>query len=140
MSAEFFIDTNVFLYSIDDSVECEPKRTVAREILENQRWGWSVQVAAEFFVNATSPKRSFRLNAGLASALVENWFSFPTVEITPEIVRTSISLHQRYQTSYWDSAILASARILGCHTVYTEDMNHGQDYDGVKVKNPFLLT
>jgi len=140
MSAEFFIDTNLFLYSIDDSVECEPKRTVAREILENQPWGWSVQVAAEFFVNATSPKRAFRLNADLASALVENWFSFPTVEITPEIVRSAISLHQRYQTSYWDSAILASARILGCHTVYTEDMNHGQDYDGVSVKNPFLLT
>jgi predicted nucleic acid-binding protein len=138
MSAEFFIDTNLFLYSIDDSVECEPKRTVAREILENQPWGWSVQVAAEFFVNATSPKRAFRLNADLASALVENWFSFPTVEITPEIVRSAISLHQRYQTSYWDSAILASARILGCHTVYTEDMNHGQDYDGVSVKNPFL--
>ena len=35
MSAEFFIDTNVFLYSIDDSVECERKRKVAREILEN---------------------------------------------------------------------------------------------------------
>ena len=140
MSAEFFIDTNLFLYSIDDSVECEPKRTVAREILENQHWGWSVQVAAEFFVNATSPKRAFRLNSDLASALVENWFSFPTVEITPEIVRSAISLHQRYQTSYWDSAILASARILGCHTVYTEDMNHGQDYDGVSVKNPFLLT
>jgi len=138
MSAEFFIDTNLFLYSIDDSVECEPKRTVAREILENQPWGWSVQVAAEFFVNATSPKRAFRLNADLASALVENWFCFPTVEITPEIVRSAISLHQRYQTSYWDSAILASARILGCHTVYTEDMNHGQDYDGVSVKNPFL--
>ena len=140
MSAEFFIDTNVFLYSIDDSVECEPKRKVARQILQNQPWGWSVQVAAEFFVNATSTKRVFRLNADLASALVENWFSFPTVEITPEIVRAAISLHQRYQTSYWDSAILASARVLGCHTVYTEDMNHGQDYDGVRVKNPFLLT
>ena len=139
MSAEFFIDTNVFLYSIDDSVECERKRKVAREILENQPWGWSVQVAAEFFVNATSVKRAFRLNADLASALVENWFRFPTVEITPEIVRSAISLHQRYQTSYWDSAVLASARVLGCHTVYTEDMNHGQDYEGVRVKNPFLL-
>lgn len=140
MSAEFFIDTNVFLYSVDDSVECEPKRTVAREILEKQRWGWSVQLAAEFFVNAASPKRAFRWNADFASALVENWFSFPTVEVTPEIVRSAISLHQRYQISYWDSAILASARILGCHTVYTEDMNHGQDYDGVRVKNPFLRT
>ena len=90
-------------------------------------------------MNATSVKRAFRLNADLASALVENWFRFPTVEITPEIVRSAISFHQRYQTSYWDSAVLASARVLGCHTVYTEDMNHGQDYEGVRVKNPFLL-
>ena len=140
MSAEFFIDTNVFFYSIDDSVECDPKRRIAREILENLSWGWSVQVAAEFFVNATSPKRAFRLNADLASALVENWLTFPTVEISPEIVRSAISLHQRYQASYWDSAILASARIFGCDKVDTKDMNHGQDDDGVKVKNQFMLT
>ena len=139
MSAQFFIDPNVFLDSIDDSVECKPKRTVAREILENQPWGWSVPVAAEFFVSATSPKRAFRLKTDLATALVENWFRLPTLEITSEIVRSAISLHQRYQTRDWDSAILASARILGCHTVDTEDLNHGQNDDGVTVKTPFLL-
>ena len=41
MSAEFFIDTNVFLYSIDDSVESKAKREVARQILQTQPWGWS---------------------------------------------------------------------------------------------------
>jgi predicted nucleic acid-binding protein len=29
---------------------------------------------------------------------------------------------------------------MGCTTVYSEDLNHGQDYGGVRVVNPFLPT
>jgi predicted nucleic acid-binding protein len=50
----------------------------------------------------------------------------------------AISAKQRFGISYWDAAILAAAKQLGCHTVYSEDLNHGQDYDGVRVVNPFL--
>jgi predicted nucleic acid-binding protein len=39
--------------------------------------------------------------------------------------------------SYWDAAIVAAAKKLGCHTLYSEDLNDGQDYDGVTVVNPF---
>lgn len=137
MNAEVFVDTNIFLYSIDDSAGAVEKREVAREILRVEPWGWSVQVAAEFFVNATSPKRSFRLTTDLANSLVETWLCFPTAEITADIVRDAITLHRRFQTSYWDSAILATAKSLGCHTVYSEDMNDQQDYNGVTVVNPF---
>ena len=137
MNAEVFVDTNVFLYSIDDSPAASEKREVAREILRTEPWGWSVQVAAEFFVNATSNKRSFRLTTDLAESLVETWLRFPTAEITPDIVRVAMTLHRRFQTSYWDSAILAAAKQLGCHTVYSEDLNDQQNYDGVTVVNPF---
>ena len=44
----------------------------------------------------------------------------------------------RYRLSYWDAAITVAARRLGCDILYSEDLNHGQDYDGVKVVNPFL--
>ena len=36
------------------------------------------------------------------------------------------------------SAIIAAALELGCETVYSEDLNHGQLYAGVRVVNPFL--
>ena len=137
MNAEVFVDTNIFLYSIDDNPAAAEKRDVAREILRAEPWGWSVQVAAEFFVNATSPKRSFRLATELANSLVETWLCFPTAEINAGIVRDAIALHQRFQTSYWDSAILATAKQLGCHTVYSEHLNDQQNYDGVTVINPF---
>ena len=33
--------------------------------------------------------------------------------------------------------ILAAAKQMGCRTVFSEDLNAGQDYDGVTVVNPF---
>ena len=44
----------------------------------------------------------------------------------------------RWKISLWDSLILAAARASGASELITEDLNHGQDYDGVKVINPFL--
>ena len=137
MNAEVFVDTNIFLYSIDDSPAAADKRETARELLRTQPWGWSVQVAAEFFVNATSPKRNFRLPRELAESLVNTWLRFPTADITPATVRHAMMLQRKFQTSYWDSAILATAKQLGCHTLYSEDLNDQQNYEGVVVVNPF---
>jgi predicted nucleic acid-binding protein len=137
MNAAVFVDTNVLLYTVDEDPANAAKRQRAQQLLLSEPWGWSVQVAAEFFVNATSPKRPFRLADADASALVETWFAFPTLDVTPALVRAAIDIHQRFQLSYWDAAILAAAKQMGCHTVFSEDMNDGQNYDGVIVVNPF---
>jgi predicted nucleic acid-binding protein len=137
MNAEAFIDTNVLLYTIDEDPAAAAKRQRAQELLLSGPWGWSVQVAAEFFVNATSPKRPFRLTDSAAAALVEAWFALPTIELTPDLFRAAVELRQRYQISYSDAAIIAAAKEMGCTTVYSEDLNPGQTYDGVTVVNPF---
>ncbi|MCE9554011.1 MAG: PIN domain-containing protein [Planctomycetes bacterium] len=115
------------------------KRQRAQQILLSENWGWSIQVAAEFFVNATSPKRPFRLASADAAVLLETWLAFPTVPVTADILRVAIDYHQRFQLSYWDAAILASAKQMGCRLVYSEDFSEGQDYDGVTVVNPFAV-
>jgi predicted nucleic acid-binding protein len=97
-------------------------------------------VAAEFFVNATSAKRPFKLATSAAAALVETWLAFPTADITPALFRAAVDIQQRFQLSYWDAAILAAAKQMGCRTVYSEDMNAGQNYDGVTVINPFAAS
>jgi predicted nucleic acid-binding protein len=129
MNADVFIDTNVFLYSIDEDPGNAAKRQRAQQLLLSERWGWSVQVAAEFFVNATSVKRPFKLAGAAAAALVETWLAFPTVDITPALFRAAVDIQQRFQLSYWDAAILAAAQQMGCPSVYSEDLNPGQDYD-----------
>jgi predicted nucleic acid-binding protein len=70
--------------------------------------------------------------------MVSHMAGFPLVETTVLLARKAFDLSNRFQTSYWDAAILAAAQELGCHTLYSEDFNHGQDYDGVRVINPFL--
>jgi predicted nucleic acid-binding protein len=137
MNAEVFVDTNILLYTIDEAPESAPKRQRAQQLLLSDPWGWSIQVAAEFFVNAISPKRTFRLESAQAAALVETWLTFPTLPLTADLVRAAIRLHRRYQLAYWDAAIIAAAAELGCRKVYSEDLNSGQDYDGVTVVNPF---
>ena len=137
MNADVFVDTNVLLYTIDEDPASAAKRLRANELILSERWAWSMQVAAEFFVNATSGKRPFRLAAVDAAALVEAWLSVPTHDVTPALYRAAVELHQRYGISYWDAAIIAAAKAMGCGTVYSEDLNAGQDYDGVKVVNPF---
>jgi hypothetical protein len=71
-------------------------------LILSERWGWSLQVAVEFFVNATSPKRPFRLDAADALALVETWLALPTLDLTPELFRSAVEIQQRFQLSYWD--------------------------------------
>ena len=43
----------------------------------------------------------------------------------------------RWGISYWDAAILEAARSRGCEIVLSEDLSDQEDYDGVRVENPF---
>jgi len=138
MNAEVFIDTNVLLYAISDRPEEQLKTERARHLLLNENWSWSVQVAGEFFSTATSPKRQFQLPSDRAIEYVQTWLAFPTASITPSTVLRAFKIQQRFRVNYWDASVVASALELGCHTLYSEDLNHGQQYDQVKVVNPFL--
>jgi predicted nucleic acid-binding protein len=138
MNADVFIDTNVFLYALSDLPEEQAKAERARQLLLNENWGWSVQVAGEFYHIATSARRQFRLPHSSAMEYIETWLNFPTASLHPSTVVSALGIRDRFQISYWDAAIIAAARELGCRIIYSEDLSHGQDYDGVKVTNPFL--
>jgi predicted nucleic acid-binding protein len=57
--------------------------------------------------------------------------------ITHELVVSAVVLRRRFQLSQWDATIIAAALELGCPTIYSEDMNDGQLYAGVRIINPF---
>ena len=64
----------------------------------------------------------------------------PVQAVTLEVFRAAVSISRRFGLSYWDGAILAilaAARSLGCDAVYSEDLSSEQDYDGLRVINPF---
>jgi predicted nucleic acid-binding protein len=137
MTAQFFVDTNVLIYAGSNAPEDQEKRRVARELLARPDIGFSAQVLQEFYVAATGKKRLL-MTHDEAVAVLAALAAYPIWPVTRDLVLTAIGLKQRYLVSYWDGAILAAAKALGCHTVYTEDLNHGKDYEGVRVVNPFL--
>ncbi|MCY3956818.1 MAG: hypothetical protein OXG65_00810 [Chloroflexi bacterium] len=63
--------------------------------------------------------------------------TLPIQDMTLTVFATAVAISQRFGISYWDGAILAAARALGCDAVYSEDLSSEQDYDGVRVINPF---
>jgi predicted nucleic acid-binding protein len=63
--------------------------------------------------------------------------NFPTAVLDSATVRDALGLSERFRISYWDAAIIAAARQLGCQTVFSEDLSDRQNYDGVIVMNPF---
>ena len=62
----------------------------------------------------------------------------PVVAVDKDIVLDALALRHRHYLSHWDAAVLCAAQRLGAHTVISEDMEHGRDYGGVTVINPFL--
>ena len=70
--------------------------------------------------------------------ILEALSPFPVLPIDRELVLEAVGLAARYRLAYWDAAIIVAARRLSCDILYSEDLSHGQDYDGVTVVNPFL--
>jgi predicted nucleic acid-binding protein len=68
---------------------------------------------------------------------IEQLIVFPCQGIDHRLVRIAIEYSERFRISYWDAAIIIAAEMLGAGTIYSEDLNDGQRYGGVRVVNPF---
>ena len=137
MAAKRFLDTNILLYGYD--LNAPEKRAVAQSFIERAwtetgRTAISVQVLQEFYVNF------FRKGhpPADASALIGDFLLWPVIDNSLALFRLGISIQARWQLSLWDAMIVAAAQASGASELLTEDLNHGQDYGGVRAINPFL--
>jgi len=132
-----FLDTNVLLYSISGDPAEAAKRDRAVELVEGDNNALSVQVLQEFYVQATRPTRPDALAHDIAAGLIRTWLRFTVQEITVPILTGALEIKDAHGLSYWDAAIVAAARALGCRELYTEDMTHGRELGGTTIINPF---
>ena len=107
------------------------------EILKDADLSLSAQVLQEFYHQATRSRGRLAMTHEQALAFLSPLMELPIQPVTRELFTTATGMADRHGISYWDAAILAAAKILGCDAVYSEDMSHLQDYDGVRVINPF---
>ncbi len=119
-------DTDVLLYAVSPLPEEADKRDRARDLLRRPDVAVSVQVFQEFYHQATRPTRSGRMTHDDALAFLAALLKFPVQDVTLDLFREAVVISRRYQLSYWDGAILAAARALGCDAVYFEDLSAQQ--------------
>jgi predicted nucleic acid-binding protein len=137
MTAPFFLDTNILVYATSLSPDHASKRDVARAWVGRGDWGVSTQVLMEFYAQARQPRHGLLPTA--AQAFVERIAARrPVQAVDKELVLDALALRHRYYLTHWDAAILCAAQRLGANTVVSEDMEHGRDYGGVTVANPFI--
>jgi predicted nucleic acid-binding protein len=133
----YFVDTNILLYSISRDPGETTKLERALDLLDSGDVALSVQVLQEFYVQATRPTRPDPLPHDIAAGLIRTWTRFRIQEIDLVILSAALEIKAAHGFSYWDSAIIAAARALGCRELYTEDMSHGRRIDGMVIVNPF---
>ena len=136
MTVQALLDTNILLYAAMSRPSEQSKKQKALDIIASTEFGVSAQILAEFYTNVTK-KGLTPLTALEALAWIEELELQPCVAIDAELVKRGIEISQRFKTSYWDGAVIAAAESLGAETLYSEDLNHGQFYGGVRVINPF---
>jgi len=133
-----FVDTNVLIYAHDLSAAAKHirARDLLQELWESGDGCLSIQVLQEFYVNVTR-KVAKPLTPEIAAQIVADLSVWRVHRPGVQDVLDAVRLQGRYRISFWDAMIVSSAIQLGCQTLWSEDLNPGQVYQGVTVRSPF---
>ena len=136
MTATVFVDTNVLLYALDrtDLNKQERAREWRGELWERKCGRISVQVLQEFYANVL---RKWPSASELARSEIRNLQAWHPVTVDIKLVELGWKFQDQYQLSFWDSLIVAAAKASASRILLTEDLQAGQELDGIIVVNPF---
>ena len=133
-----FVDTNVLVYARDASEpEKQPQAAAWVEHLWRTRTArLSFQVLQEYYATTTR-----KLRPGLppeqARADVRDLVAWRPVPVGTQLLEAGWTVEDRFGLSCWDALIVAAARFAGCEYLLTEDLQHGAEFEGLQVVDPF---
>ena len=139
MSGSAFLDTNIFIYSLD-RVDKRKAKTALRLIQDHAAGGSGVisfQVVQEFFNVAFKRFPSVMTAEDGGIYLLTVFRPFLRVHSSIALYSEALSIRARYQLSWYDSLIVAAAAEAKCSVLYTEDLSHGMKVGAVRIENPF---
>ncbi len=135
------IDTNVLAYLFDP--DAPEKQSRAQELLDGlvlkpQESVWLWQVAVEFLACLRKAARKDVVAPERVPVEFRDLLRLFALKLpTAQVLERGFALHERYSLSHWDSLLVAACQEAGVTSLYSEDMQHGADYDGVSLVNPF---
>lgn len=133
MIVRAFADTNVAVYCLDADLTRQAKALAVMR----SRPVISVQVVNEFLSVVLRQGRLPRETVIRLARILMN--RCEVMSVTRQTVEDAFRIGNRYQISHWDSLIVAVALTAGCDTLFSEDLQHGQVFDGqLTVMNSLL--
>lgn len=134
-----FFDTNILVYMFDRDTPA--KRTLARALFQGETLAGrsivSTQVLQEFYVTVTR-KLARPLDEQAAAEIVTGLATLPVIANDAALVLKAIARSRCMRLSFWDAMIIEAALFGGAKTLFTEDMQHDQMIDGMRLHNPFM--
>jgi predicted nucleic acid-binding protein len=137
MSALVFVDTNVFIYALDqaDRKKQEAAQAWRTELWKSRTGRISFQVLQEFYVKVSQKWPDAR---AAARSEVRDLLAWQPIMMDEEVLEQGWKIQDRFQLSFWDALIVAAAKQASCKYLLTEDLQANQNLDGLLVVNPFL--
>ena len=133
-----FVDSNVLVYRhvLDEPVKQARSQEILGLLWARRCGRLSVQVLNEFYVVSTR-KLATPLSKDTARAEVRLFEAWRPVALSTPVRERAWLIEDRYNLSWWDALIVAAAAQANCGILLTEDLQDGQDFDGITVVNPF---
>jgi len=139
MNADYFLDSNILLYSFDST---DPrKQRIAKmlvdEAVHEGRGVISSQVCQEF-CNVMLHKLAVLIPSRDLEAYLESTV-YPLIRVlpSPRLFAEALAIHQQTQYRFYDSLIVAAALESGAPTLYSEDLQHDRLIGNLRIVNPF---
>lgn len=94
----------------------------------------STQIIGELYHVLT--RKKFRTKAAAQQIVLDIVANFLVVEIDTAKVVKAVEINSRYGYSYWDSLVVATALSADCSILYSEDLQHNQVIEKMRIVNP----
>jgi predicted nucleic acid-binding protein len=133
-----FVDTNILIYAhtATEGSKYHIARTLLDDVWQSHRGVISTQVIQEFCHVLTRKMRPPRPVTDVVT-LAQNFLNWTVVRGSVQSAIDALEISELYKISYWDALIIRAAQFAHCSILYTEDLNNGQQFDSVRVVNPF---
>ncbi len=138
MSVKHFLDTNIIIYSFESTEKGERAKALVKEALTIGTGHISYQVVQEL-INVSSKKFKVPMKTeDIKKYLRHVLYPLLSVYSSQDLYLSALDISERWQYSFYDSLIIASALSIDCEILYSEDLQHGQKVFGLQIINPFI--
>lgn len=138
MTASCFVDSNVLVYARDlRELDKQQRASQWIETLAMAGAGrLSYQVLIEAYSAMTRPGK-FHMEPADARIYLSNFRHWRPLQIDLTVVERAWQIQDRFSFNWWDCLIVAAAQVCACDYLLTEDLQHDQELDGLRVISPF---